>query len=179
MAGQPSETNVVEHEVRIEASQETVFSYFTDPARMVQWMGAEATLDPRPGGIFRLTFEPPEAFFEYVSETFGSAGEQALHDKSLRGTNVVLGEFVEVEPYRRIVFTWGYERRLFALPPQSTVVEVSLVPDGDSTVLRVSHRRAPPAASAFHRAGWEHYLPRLGIVAAGGDPGPDPWQVTR
>jgi hypothetical protein len=23
--------------------------------------------------------------------------------------------------------------------------------------------------------GWEHFLPRLAIVASGGDPGPDPW----
>lgn len=165
MGAQRRETSVIEHEVRIDAPPETVFAYFTDPARMVQWMGADATLDPRPGGIFRLAFDAPEEFFEYVE------------GKSFTGPNVVLGEFVEVEPYRRIVFTWGYERRLFTMPPQATTVEVSLVPDGESTVLRLVHRRLPPVASDFHRGGWEHYLPRLEIAAAGGDPGPDPWRV--
>jgi hypothetical protein len=26
-----------------------------------------------------------------------------------------------------------------------------------------------------HRTGWEHYLPRLALVAEGTNPGPDPW----
>ena len=36
MAAGPSENDsVVEHEIRIAAAPETVFAYFTDPARMV------------------------------------------------------------------------------------------------------------------------------------------------
>jgi len=60
-----------------------VFSYFTDPEKLVRWMGAEATLDPRRGGVFSFTNTP---------------------------RLVIVGEFVTVEPYRRIVFTWGYGR---------------------------------------------------------------------
>jgi hypothetical protein len=29
----------------------------------------------------------------------------------------------------------------------------------------------------MHRGGWEHYLDRLVVAAADGDPGPDPWRV--
>jgi uncharacterized protein YndB with AHSA1/START domain len=174
---QPRATSVLEHEVRIEARPETVFAYFTDPARMVQWMGAEATLDPRPGGVFRITFEPPEAVVEYMRNAFGLEGEGPRRGAGNGGQNVVLGEFVEVDPYRRIVFTWGFERELFAMPPQSTTVEVSFTPEGKSTLVRLAHRRLPVAANGFHRAGWEHYLPRLVVAAGGGDPGPDPWQV--
>jgi hypothetical protein len=61
-------------------------------------------------------------------------------------------------------------------PPQSTIVEVSLTPDGDGTLLRLAHRRLVPAAVSFHRAGWEHYLRRLKLVAGGEEPGTDPWR---
>jgi uncharacterized protein YndB with AHSA1/START domain len=92
----PPETSVVEHEVRIAARPETVFAYFTDPVKMVRWMGTEATLDPRPGGVCRI---------------------------NVVGVAPVLGKFVEVDPHRRIVFTWGWEEQLFGMPPQSSAVE--------------------------------------------------------
>src|SRR5207302_5551445 len=115
MPAEPISTeNVLEHEVRIAASPETVFAYFTDPAKMVQWMGTEAVLDPRPGGVCRV---------------------------NPSGHAAVLGEFVEVDPPRRISFTWGWEDELFATPPQSTLVEVSLTPHDDHTVVRLAHRR--------------------------------------
>src|SRR5918912_446015 len=80
---------------------EGVFEHFTDPLKLVRWMGSEATLDPRPGGVFRLVF--------------------------LAGA-VVIGEFVEVAPYHRVVFTWGWEQDALAVPPASTEVEVDLTP---------------------------------------------------
>lgn len=146
----PSETDdILEYETRVSASPETVFPYFTDPARMVEWMGTEATLDPRPGGVCR------------VNPT---------------GHAVMSGQFLEVDPPHRIVFTWGWETRLYATPPQSTVVEVSLTPQGDETVVRLVHRSLQTGAAAFHRAGWEHYLPRLAAVASGDKPTADPWR---
>jgi uncharacterized protein YndB with AHSA1/START domain len=169
VAATPTGTSVIEHEIRVAADPETVFAFFTDPAKMVQWMGADATLDPRPGGICRIVFRVPDPVVEFVGATGGvPLGADAM--------NVVLGEFVEVDPYRRIVFTWGFERRLFAMPPQSTAVEVTLTPDGEHTIVRLAHGRLPVAAIDFHRAGWEHYLPRLAVAAGGQDPGPDPWQ---
>jgi uncharacterized protein YndB with AHSA1/START domain len=147
-----------------------VFSYFTDPARLVQWMGSDATIDPRPGGIFRVVFHPTEEVAAFISASGGAAGEGG----AVR-TNAVLGEFVAVDPYERIAFTWGYENELFAMPPQSTAVEVSLTPAGESTVVRLVHRRLPDTGVGFHRAGWDHYLPRLAAVASGADPGPDPF----
>jgi uncharacterized protein YndB with AHSA1/START domain len=155
----PRETSVTEHEVRVAARPETVFSYFTDPSKLTQWMGAQATLDPRPGGVCRIAFQGSAA---------APAGETA---------GVMMGEFVEVDPPRRIALTWGWEAELLALPPQSTVVEISLIPEGDETVVRLVHRQLPAAAVGFHRAGWTHYLGRLAVAAGGGDPGVDPWQV--
>jgi hypothetical protein len=53
-------------------------------------------------------------------------------------------------------------------------VEVDLVPDGEATIVRLSHR-VPTELVEFHTMGWEHYLARLEVAAAGGDPGPDPF----
>src|SRR3954466_16049375 len=86
VAGTPTGIETLEHEVRIAAEPETVFGYFTDPLKMVEWMGAEATLDPRPGGLFRIGFRPSDAVADFVGGG---------------GVNTVLGEFVEVEPYSR------------------------------------------------------------------------------
>lgn len=148
MAPEPPGTSVVEHEVRIAASPETVFSHLTDPVKLARWMG-EATIDPQPGGVFRAA--------------------------TLNGS-LLLGEFVAVEPYRRIVFTWGFEERWFEMPPQSTEVEVTLTPEGEGTTLRLVHRDLPEEAVDFHRMGWGHYLERLVIAGRGDDPGPDPWR---
>jgi uncharacterized protein YndB with AHSA1/START domain len=144
-----SETSLVEREIRVEAEPHVVFSFFTDPEKMVRWMGIGATLDPRPGGVFSLNT---------AADYF------------------IAGEFVVVEPHNRIVFTWGFgdlpgEENPF--PPGSSTVEVELVPDGEATIVRVTHR-VPAQLTSFHELGWENYLGRLAIVAAGGDPGPDP-----
>lgn len=139
--------DAVEVEVRIAASPETVFDFFTDPDRMTQWMGRSAELDPRPGGGFRC-----------------EANEEA----------VAIGEYVELDPPRRVVFSWGWDGEDSVTPPGSSRVEVLLAPDGDGTHLRLIHRDLPSAESAEkHGHGWRHYLDRLATRAAGGDPGPD------
>jgi uncharacterized protein YndB with AHSA1/START domain len=137
--------------VRVEAEPEMVFSYFTDPEKLGRWLAASATLDPRRGGVFSFTNAPELT---------------------------VLGEFVTVEPYRRIVFTWGYgyfpEDEPNPLPPGSSTVEVDFVPDGEATIVHLTHT-VPTELASFHELGWEHYLPRLATAAAGGDPGEDPF----
>jgi uncharacterized protein YndB with AHSA1/START domain len=173
MPGTPGETSALEHEVRIAARPETVFGYFTDPARMVEWMGAEATLDPRPGGICRIAFRPAQATLDNVAPLIGLDPSDAPAQPT---SWVMSGRFVDVDPPHRIALTWGWEQEVLAVPPQSTAVEVSLTPDGDETILRLVHRRVPAAMTTYHRFGWEHYLPRLALAAAG-EPLPDPWQA--
>lgn len=138
-------TGVAEHEVRIEASPETVFEFFTDPEKMNRWKGSTAVLDPRPGGVYRVDVSP---------------------------NDVAVGEYVELDPPRRVVFTWGWEGSEH-VPPGSSTVEVTLTPDGDGTIVRLVHRGLPEAAVPEHAEGWKHFLPRLVVAAAGGDPGPD------
>src|SRR4051794_40507138 len=144
----PAGTSVVEHEVRVNARPETVFPYFTDPAKMVRWMGVEATLDPRPGGVSRI---------------------------AVNSEAIMSGEFIDVVPYSRVAFSWGWEDKRFGVPPAATLVEVSLTPDAGGTVVRLTHRRLPDEGIAIHKLGWDFYLSRLGLAASGRDPGPDPW----
>jgi uncharacterized protein YndB with AHSA1/START domain len=149
VAATPTGTSVVEREVKIEASPETVFPFFTDPEKMIRWMGVAATLDPRPGGVFSV---------------------------NVTGNYFMVGEYLEVEPCTRVVFTWGYGDPPGGddnpVPPGSTTVEVELVPVGEATLVRLVHR-IPTEVHDFHAMGWEHYLDRLAVVAPGGDPGPD------
>jgi uncharacterized protein YndB with AHSA1/START domain len=149
--------SVLEVTRRIAARPETVFSYFTDSERYQQWFGVDAELDPRPGGLFRVT-------------TGG------------RSRTVARGEYLQVEPPRRLVFSWGWENAdglpegLPELMAGSSTVEVSLVADGDGTILRLRHSGLPTNASCqWHAAGWDVVLDRLVAVAAGGDPGPYPF----
>jgi uncharacterized protein YndB with AHSA1/START domain len=139
---------VVRREIRIAARPETVFGFFTDPSLLVRWMGLEATVDPRPGGVLRIR---------------------------VNGGSTVRGEFVEAVAPSRLVFTWGFEEADGLLPAGASTVEVTLTPDGDGTLLRLVHRDLPAAAREQHDAGWDHFLERLAVAAAGEDPGPDPW----
>jgi hypothetical protein len=49
-----------------------------------------------------------------------------------------------------------------------------LHPEGEKTRVKLVHRGLPDDnAVKEHTEGWDHYLGRLAVVAAGGDPGPD------
>jgi uncharacterized protein YndB with AHSA1/START domain len=136
----------VDISVHIAARPDTVFRFLTDPDRMRTWMGDTAEIDPRPGGMYRV---------------------------SVIDGNVAIGEYVEVVANERIVWTWGWEGSE-TIPPGSSTVEVTLTPDGDGTVVRLRHSGLPDdEAVNEHRRGWEHYTARLVVAASGGDPGPD------
>lgn len=128
-----SDASEIVREVYIQARPETVFAYFTDPARMVQWMGVEASLEARPGGLFRVKIN---------------------HERMVRG------EYIELTPPSRIVFSWGWEGRE-DVPPASSTVEVTLVAAAEGTLLRLRHYGLPASAMGLHAKSWEHNLPRL------------------
>jgi len=75
------------------------------------------------------------------------------------------------------VFTWGWEDS-DEVPPGSTTVEVTLTADGDATIVRLRHSGLEPDEQREqHRHGWTHFLGRLEVAGAGGDPGPDPMEA--
>lgn len=144
-------TDVVERHIHIQARPETIFPFFTDPAKLLQWKGVRATLEPRAGGLFRVEFN---------------------------GRDVVSGRYVEITPHSRVVFTWGWEGPASPLPPGASTVEITLTADAAGTLVHLRHSGLPtPEAVHSHTEGWEHFLPRLVQAAEGRDPGPDPWAM--
>ncbi|HUG85685.1 MAG TPA: SRPBCC domain-containing protein [Euzebya sp.] len=136
-------------EMVVQAPIERLFQLLVDPEQFVLWMAEEATLDPVPGGVVRWTH---------------ANGDSCS------------GRYVEIDPPRRVVFTYGWERAEVAIPPGSTTVEIDLTARGDgSTHLRLVHRGLGDAAAQAHGVGWAHYLSRLRRTAEGADVGPDPW----
>ncbi len=142
--GASADANAVVCEITIDATPETIFDLLTDPVKVVRWMGATAKLVPQPGGVYAVD----------------------INDKAR-----MRGEYVEVEPDRRVVFTFGWEGEPIAAG--STTVQIDLVAEGAGTLVRLAHIGLPAPARSDHADGWNHYLARLAIVARGGDPGPD------
>ena len=146
-----AETILVERELTIAAKPETVWEFLVDADKLARWMCTVALLDLRPGGLYQV---------EVISG------------------NIARGEFVEVDPPRRLVFTWGWEPGGMDtdVAPGSSTVEFELEPAAEGTTLRFAHSGLPSTkALESHAHGWDHYLARLGVAASGGDPGPDPW----
>ena len=134
-------------EIDVRAGAHAVYAMFTDPERLVRWIGIRALLEPRPGGAFR---------FELVPGEFCS------------------GRYVELVPGRRVVFTWGWESGALPVAPGSTTVEVDLAERDGVTHVRLTHRGLAAAMRPMHAEGWGRYLARLAAAAEGRDPGPDP-----
>jgi uncharacterized protein YndB with AHSA1/START domain len=140
-------TDVLEVAVQIAAPPMTVYGFFTDPEKYVAWMGTTATLEPHPGGTYRVR---------------------------MRDGVETSGEFVELDPPRRLVFTWGWTQDEH-VPPGSTRVEVTFTEHDGGTLVVLRHHDLPTAQQREHHAmGWRTYLDRLQLAARGHDPGPDP-----
>jgi uncharacterized protein YndB with AHSA1/START domain len=140
----------IERELEIDASPETVWEFLVDPEKATRWMGQAASFDVRPGGVYRVDVLPG---------------------------NTAVGEFLELDPPRRLVFSWGWEAVTGPpVAPGSSTVEFELTPVGEGTRLRFTHRDLPTREAVDrHAHGWDHYLGRLAAAAAGADVGPDPW----
>ena len=60
-----------------------LFSYWVEPAKLTQWWPNEVTTDPVPGGRYRYGF--------------------------VKSGYTLTGTFTEVEPGKRLAFSWRYE----------------------------------------------------------------------
>lgn len=141
----PDATTWVTEEIVIEASPETVFSFFVDPNLMRRWLGGHALLVPEPGGAFAVDI----------------------------GSNHARGSYVEVTPASKVVFTWGWEGSE-SVPPGSSMVTFTFEPVAGGTLLTMVHSGLLAEEAERHRHGWVHYLNRLAVAAPGGDAGLDP-----
>jgi uncharacterized protein YndB with AHSA1/START domain len=128
-------------EVRVKADPSTIYALLIEPGKQ-SWLGTDAEFDARPGGVYKI---------------------------QVGGDHPALGEFVEVVPDEKIVFTFGWNEPGHPIPAGSTKVAITLIPEGDETLVRLVHSGLPDDAISDHEQGWQHFLDRLAIVAVGGE----------
>jgi uncharacterized protein (TIGR03086 family) len=136
-----------EKSVLVPLGADETFALITQPDRLRRWKAVTARVDLRAGGDYRWTIIP---------------GHSAC------------GTFTEVEPGRRVVFTWGWEGDA-VLPPGASTVTITLEPAEGGTIVRLVHDGLSGEQAARHGEGWTHYLGRLVEAAARGDAGVDEW----
>jgi uncharacterized protein YndB with AHSA1/START domain len=124
---------------RLPAPIGEVFRWWTDPDLLKQWMTpigtVEADVDLRVGGRLRIVMKGDGRVIEHT------------------------GEYLEIDPPRRLVFTW-VSPHTGSVP---SVITVELRAAGDDlTDLRLVHAQLPDEAARWHRGGWDAMLDRLG-----------------
>jgi uncharacterized protein (TIGR03086 family) len=133
--------------VLVPLSADDTFALITEPDRLRRWQVITARVDLRAGGDYRWTVIPG---------------------------NSAAGTFTEVEPGRRVVFTWGWEGSA-DVPPGASTVTITLEPAAGGTMVHLVHEGLTAEQEASHAAGWTHYLGRLVTAATAGDAGADEW----
>jgi uncharacterized protein YndB with AHSA1/START domain len=126
---------------RFKAPPAKVFAAFADPEKVKGWMGpgemkaVHAETDTRSGGRYRWVMQAP-------------SGEQ--HDVS--------GVYREVIPNEKLVFTWAWKDT----PERESIVTVLLKPDGDGTLLTLTHEQFfDEDARDRHQGGWNGALDKM------------------
>ena len=134
---------------RFKAPPAKVFAAWTDPEKIKRWMGPadfktpQAESDARVGGRYRFAMRSPD-------------GE----------AHVVGGVFREVVTNEKLVFTWAWN----AAPgdePYESLVTVLFKPDGDGTLLTLTHEQLFDEESRDrHEKGWNGSLDKLEKLVA-------------
>jgi uncharacterized protein YndB with AHSA1/START domain len=141
--------DLIEREIRIDASPERVWAVLTEPTLLSEWFspGAPAEIDLRPGGIMVLD-----------------------HGQHGRFQTVI----VAIEPLRKLSYRWASAHPgELATETNSTLVEFTLVPEGDSTLLKVAESgfsaldipADSDASYASHSRGWAEVMGNLHKLA--------------
>ena len=125
---------------------EKVWRAWTDPQALSRWFGpggpgepqtvSLAELDLRVGGRYRLVFGGPD----------GNEHEAA-------------GVYKEVQPNRKLVFTWSWPR---TTPDRVSRVTILLHPEGGGTAMEFRHEQFfDEAARDGHMRGWSETFGKL------------------
>ena len=126
---------------RFKAAPERVYRAWTEPAQVARWFGPgsitvlEAVFEPRAGGRFMIHARSPEG-------------------EDLR----VSGTVREAIPNSKVVYTWAWQ----STPERQSLVTVEFKPDGDGTLLVLTHEQFfDEGARDRHNGGWNAALDKL------------------
>ena len=128
----------------INAPATRIYAAWTDPAKLKEWWGPKSVrtrglvVDARAGGKYRW-------------DLLNQEGEEMS----------VFGEYRELVPGKKIVFTWQWDDDE-AWEKRSSVVTVELSDRDGGTELRLKHEQLPSEESRDrHSEGWNGLLDRL------------------
>ena len=128
----------------INVPADRVYDAWTDPAQLRRWFGPEnvrtrkITADVRVGGKYRWDLTSPE-------------GEEMS----------AFGEYKELVPGKKIVFTWQWDDDE-AWENRTSIVAIELFERWGGTELRLRHEQLPSQESRDrHNEGWNSLLDRL------------------
>lgn len=114
---------------------DVVWRALTEPEHLARWYMTKARLDPRPGGSI-----------DYVS------GISQFH---------VTGKILTWDPPRVFEHEWNVEPREFLPKGERSVLRWELAPDGDGTILRLTHRHLTAQTATGFVSGTHAFLERL------------------
>lgn len=128
----------------IRASRDQVYAAWTDSEQLKKWFGPEnvqtrnLVADVRVGGQFRWDLTDQE-------------GKEVT----------ISGEYREVEPGKKIVFTWKLEEDE-DWQNHSSIVTVEFFDGEGGTEIRLTHEKLPNEASREdHKQGWNSVLDKV------------------
>ena len=142
-AGQGERNRIVVVRRRIDAPLAFLFQAWTDPARFARWFGPKGwtvercEVDARPGGAWRSWFRTGSGASVYTG-----------------------GVYIEVEPERRIVFTWD-TNVAGAEPDLLSVVTVEFAEEPGGVEISITHRKLATAEAIDMDAGWNNTFDSL------------------
>jgi uncharacterized protein YndB with AHSA1/START domain len=128
----------------IRAPRDRVYAAWTDPSQLKKWFGPENVktryfiADARVGGQFRWDLTEDE-------------GKEIT----------ISGEYLELEPGEKIVFTWRLEEDE-VWKDHNSIVTVDFFDREGSTEIRLTHEKLPNEASRDdHTQGWNSVLGKV------------------
>jgi uncharacterized protein YndB with AHSA1/START domain len=124
------------------ASPAVVYDEWLDPVALSDWMC------PWPARATRIVIEP----------TVGGRLRIDIEEDGVRF--VVTGRYVELDPPRRISFTWSCST--WSDPNVESLVTVTLEPRGNyKTFMTIHHALLPPEVVDQHQTGWSRIAEQL------------------
>jgi len=108
----------------INAEPAIVFAYFTETEKIKAWYATDAELDPRPGGVCNIDHDGQTPDTHYNS----------------------VGEFIEVTPHSRVIYTWGYSNPDMGDLPQNgnSTIQVDFIAQDGGTLVRLAQSGLNP-----------------------------------
>jgi uncharacterized protein YndB with AHSA1/START domain len=134
------------------APRDAVFEAWVSPEVLRRWWGAgpdwtspAVEIDLRPGGRYRLSMQDPSGRVRTVG-----------------------GEYVEVDPPRRLVYTWAWETHgAEEDAPTIVTVEFREPSPGETTVVLTHTGFSHGERRDLHREGWELCIANLATRVLG------------